>query len=220
MHEIAHLQVDQLLHLLNEKEVTSERLVAIFGLRAGTMGRHSSIITEDHFEYALKKARECDQHRSQSGKRNWTFGEEWNSDKHLEPLFGIPISIKDNIDMKGTRSTWGITARAERISEEDSSFIRCIKNAGLIPFVRTNLPQIAFTIECENYLWGRCCNPWNKDKTPGGSSGGEAAAIATCISPIGTGNDYGGSIRIPATFCGVCGLKPSIRRFSMAGNPQ
>lgn len=80
----------------------------------------------------------------------------------------------------------------------DSPLIRCLKNSGMIPFVRTNVPQIAFTYESNNFLWGRSVNPWNKERASGGSSGGEGALIAARGSPIGIGSDIGGSIRIPA----------------------
>lgn len=82
----------------------------------------------------------------------------------------------------------------------------------MIPLIKTNLPQLAFNFDTNNFLWGRCLNPWNKKKSVGGSSGGQAASLAAGISPIGIGNDMGGSIRIPAQFCGVSGLMPSANR--------
>jgi fatty acid amide hydrolase len=114
--------------------------------------------------------------------------------------------------MTDTRSTVGLTMRAEKIIKEDGPLVRCLKNSGMIPFMKTNIPQLGFTYETNNMLWGRCLNPWKKSKTTGGSSGGEAASIAAKISVIGVGNDYGGSVRIPAQFCGICALLPSTNR--------
>jgi Asp-tRNA(Asn)/Glu-tRNA(Gln) amidotransferase A subunit family amidase len=87
----------------------------------------------------------------------------------------------------------------------------------MIPIFKTNLPQMAFSFDSSNFLWGECKNPWNTNKTAGGSSGGEGAALAIGLSPIGIGNDMGGSIRIPAHFCGISGLMPSPRRLPGIG---
>lgn len=91
----------------------------------------------------------------------------------------------------------------------------CVKNSGLIPFVKTNLPQIALNFDTNNFLWGRCLNPWNNNKSAGGSSGGEGAIVAAKISPIGIGNDMLGSIRIPSSFNGVFGLMSSPGRLPL-----
>lgn len=117
--------------------------------------------------------------------------------------------------MAGTRSTIGLTARAEKVIEADNCIVICAKNSGMIPFVKTNLPQIALNYDSHNFLWGRCINPWNSAKSAGGSSGGEGAAVASKISPIGIGNDMLGSVRIPAMFNGVVGLMSSPGRLPM-----
>jgi Asp-tRNA(Asn)/Glu-tRNA(Gln) amidotransferase A subunit family amidase len=100
------------------------------------------------------------------------IGEEWNADRHFPALFGVPISIKDNLEMKSTAATIGLSSRANIINEEDSPHIVCIKNSGMIPFIKTNLPQLAFNFDSNNFLWGRALNPWNHNKSVGGSSGG------------------------------------------------
>lgn len=92
-----------------------------------------------------------------------------------------------------------------------------MKRTGLIPFMKTNLPQLAFNFDSYNFLWGRTLNPWNPKKSAGGSSGGEGAAIAARVSPIGVGNDMAGSIRIPAAFNGVFGLLCSADRLPFWG---
>jgi fatty acid amide hydrolase len=214
---VLRADVVELVRMLNKREVSSEQLVAIYGQRAATVGRELCIITEDNFKFALEKARECDRERSQSGRRNFTIGEEWNASTHLPVLFGVPISIKDNIEMESTVATVGLSARANNISTADSPQIVCIKRNGMIPFMKTNLPQLAFNFDSNNPLWGRVLNPWNHNKSAGGSSGGEAAAISAGISPIGVGNDMGGSLRLPAHFCGISSLMPSAHRLPELG---
>jgi Asp-tRNA(Asn)/Glu-tRNA(Gln) amidotransferase A subunit family amidase len=119
--------------------------------------------------------------------------------------------------MKSTSATIGLSCRANIINEEDSPHIVCIKNSGMIPFIKTNLPQLAFNFDSNNFLWGRTLNPWNHNKSVGGSSGGEGASLAAGISPIGVGNDMGGSLRIPAQFCGISALMPSPHRLPEMG---
>lgn len=111
----------------------------------------------------------------------------------------------------------GLSYRANNVNSQDSPHIVCIKNSGMIPFVKTNLPQLAFNFESYNFLWGRVLNPWNHKKTAGGTSGGEGASLAAGISAIGVGNDTGGSVRIPAHFCGVSALLPSPHRLPEMG---
>ena len=149
-----------------------------------------------------------------TGKRNWTFGEgEFDANKFLPPLFGIPISIKDSFDVEGLATTFGLMSRANSTPVE-SPLVKCLKNSGMIPFVKTNVPQLLMTFETNNNLWGRSLNPWNRERTVGGSSGGEAALIAVRGSPLGIGSDVGGSLRIPAEYNGVFTLKPSSKRIS------
>jgi fatty acid amide hydrolase len=94
---------------------------------------------------------------------------------------------------------------------------KAIKKGGMIPFVKTNLPQFAMNFDSNNFVWGRCLNPWQNSKSVGGSSGGEAAAIAARVSLLGVGNDIGGSLRIPAAFCGVTALLSGPRRLPKMG---
>ena len=138
-------------------------------------------------------------------------------EKYLPPLFGIPISVKENIPIQGTRATVGLTSRANNIDTKDAGIITNLKNSGAIPFIKTNLPQLALNFDSYNLLWGRTLNPWNKNKSAGGSSGGEGSALASRISPLGVGNDMLGSIRIPCAFNGVFGLLPSPHRLPVMG---
>jgi amidase len=127
----------------------------------------------------------------------------------LGPLHGVPCSIKENIDVAGTPTTQGVHAFAEAIASIDAPTTARMRAAGAIPFVRTNLPDFGLRVSTDSQLHGLTRNPWNPNVTAGGSSGGEASAIASGMSPIGLGNDIGGSLRNPAHCCGIASLKPS-----------
>ena len=125
------------------------------------------------------------------------------------PLCGVPITIKSSIDVQGMRSETGTRLRAGRIADRDAPLVARLKNAGAVPLGVTNTPELLMAWETDNLLYGRTNNPWDPRRTAGGSSGGEAAAIASGCSAGGVGSDGGGSIRVPAHFCGICGLKPT-----------
>lgn len=128
------------------------------------------------------------------------------------PLQGVPVAIKDNIFSKGIRTTYGSKMYADFIPEEDAVDLQRLKEAGAVILGKTNMPEFGLIAITENPLFGRTVNPWDLNKTCGGSSGGSAAAVAAGLCPIGMGNDAGGSIRIPAALCGVFGLKPQFGR--------
>lgn len=130
----------------------------------------------------------------------------------IGPLHGVPFTVKENIDLAGSATTQGLPAFAEAISPEDAPHIVQLRAAGAIPIGRTNLPEFGLRWHSDNALRGATRNPWNPALTPGGSSGGEAAALATGMTPLGLGNDYGGSLRVPSQFCGTAALKPSLGR--------
>ncbi|KAJ8276955.1 hypothetical protein GJAV_G00069770 [Gymnothorax javanicus] len=132
-------------------------------------------------------------------------------------LYGVPVSIKDNIGCKGHDSTCGVLSKLEQPAPVDSVLVQVLKKQGAIPFVKTNVPQGLLSYDCGNPIFGQTINPHNSQKTPGGSSGGEAALIAAGGSILGIGSDLGGSIRIPASFCGICGFKPTPNRLSLRG---
>ncbi|NXM47971.1 FAAH1 hydrolase, partial [Gymnorhina tibicen] len=127
-------------------------------------------------------------------------------------LYGIPISIKDHIGHKGHLATCGLVQCLGTLMEEDSVLVKVLKRQGAIPFAMTNVPQSLFSYECSNPIFGQTLNPLNPQKSPGGSSGGEGALIAGGGSILGIGSDVGGSIRLPSSFCGLCGLKPTAER--------
>jgi amidase len=131
-------------------------------------------------------------------------------------LHGVPFTIKENVDCMGSPTTQGIPALADFLPERDAAVVARMKGAGGVPLARTNLPEMGMRIDTDNPLRGRTRNPWNPALTPGGSSGGEAAALATGMTPIGIGNDIGGSLRNPAYCCGIAALKPTVGRIPLA----
>lgn len=127
-------------------------------------------------------------------------------------LHGVPVTIKDTIETAGLRSTSGSVLRQDFVPKADAPAVARIKAAGAIVLGKTNASEMAMDYTADNPVFGRTNHPLNPDLTPGGSSGGEAVAIATCMSPGGLGSDLAGSVRIPAHFCGICGLKPTTGR--------
>jgi amidase len=125
------------------------------------------------------------------------------------PLHGVPFTVKQNIDLAGSATNWGLPALANAVATVDSPVVERMKLAGAIPIGRTNCPDMGLRVHTDSGLFGLTRNPWHPDRTAGGSSGGEAAALAVGMSPIGLGNDIGGSLRNPAACCGIASLKPS-----------
>jgi Asp-tRNA(Asn)/Glu-tRNA(Gln) amidotransferase A subunit family amidase len=139
----------------------------------------------------------------------------------LGPLHGVPISIKSSIAISGLPHDTGTRLRAGCIASEDAVLVSRLKAAGAIVLGVTNTPELLMAWETDNLLYGRTNNPWDLSRTPGGSSGGESAAIASGCSAGGVGSDGGGSIRVPAHFTGICGLKPTPGRIPATGHfPQ
>ena len=131
------------------------------------------------------------------------------SGRPLGRFHGVPFTIKENIDVAGQATTNGVPIFADAIAPVSAPTVERMLAAGAIPIGRTNLPDMGLRIHTDSTLHGRTRNPWNPSRTAGGSSGGEAAALATGMSPIGLGNDIGGSLRNPAHACGVASIKPS-----------
>jgi len=127
----------------------------------------------------------------------------------LGRFHGVPVTVKENIDVAGTPTTQSVPALAEAVADRDAPLVERARAAGAIPIGRTNLPDLGLRVTTESSLHGVTHNPWHPGLTTGGSSGGEAAALASGMSPLGFGNDIGGSLRNPAHCCGVASIKPT-----------
>ncbi|KKK58907.1 hypothetical protein LCGC14_3039690, partial [marine sediment metagenome] len=131
---------------------------------------------------------------------------------NLPLLNGIPTSLKDLVELKGVRTTFGSRLYENFVSVKDSVVVKRLKDAGCVILGKTNTPEFGFKGVTDNKIFGATKNPWNIERTPGGSSGGAAAAAVSGLSPLAQGSDGGGSIRIPSCFSGVYGIKPSFGR--------
>jgi amidase len=143
------------------------------------------------------------------------------SDKHADsfgPLHGVPISVKSSVDVTGWSCECGSRLRKGYVPSQDATLVARLRSAGAILLGNTNVPEFLMAYETDNALYGRTNSPWDWERTPGGSSGGEAAAIAAGCSAGGVGSDGGGSIRVPAHFSGICGLKPTPGRVPSTGH--
>jgi aspartyl-tRNA(Asn)/glutamyl-tRNA(Gln) amidotransferase subunit A len=184
-------------------------------------GRVSSI---ELVERAIARARECEEMNlfitltdSQARERAAERDRELKQGEDRGPLHGIPIALKDLFYTKGIRTTAGSPLYADFVPEFDGDVVAQLEQAGAISIGKTNLHELAFGITSRNPHYGPVINPLDKSRLPGGSSGGSGAAIAAGIVPLALGSDTGGSIRIPASFCGIVGLKPTYERVSRRG---
>ena len=195
-----------LLEMLKVGEATSEQILVVYFQRAVTIGLDLQLISELNFMEALQKARECDRLRKE------------NPSACHGLLFGLPISLKDVFILKGTDASGGMAVRLFNPAHEDGLIVKALKEEGAIPYVKSNVPQTIFSFNTLNQTYGQARNPWDRLRMPGGSSGGEAGLIAARCSPLGLGNDIGGSVRIPSLFCGVVGFRPTSDRVTRAGS--
>jgi fatty acid amide hydrolase len=130
----------------------------------------------------------------------------------IGPLHGVPVTVKDQFDVGGLPTTFGVARLAGRSADANGPMVTALREAGAIVLGKTNVPQTLGAIETDNTLFGRTNNPWDLTRTPGGSSGADGALVAAGGSPLSLGADYGGSLRIPAAWNGICTLKPTARR--------
>ena len=181
--------------LVRSKQVSSRELVEAHLTRIEEVNPKVNAVVRVLAESALAMAKVRD---------DQTMKGEFTGSFH-----GVPYTVKDNIDIAGLPTTQGIPALAEAVPTNTSPVVERMNAAGAITIARTNLPDLGLRIHTDSSLFGRTKNPWNPDRTVGGSSGGEGAALATGMSPIGLGNDIGGSLRNPAHCCGIASIKPS-----------
>jgi amidase len=171
--------------------------------RVQDAGRRLNALAAFDPDAALAAADEADTARAQGDRR---------------PLLGLPVTVKDSLDVAGMVATGGSLARADHVPDRDATAVRRLRRAGAIVLAKSNLPEYSSSYETDNLVYGRTVHPFDPQRTPGGSSGGEAALAAADASPLGLGTDGGGSIRVPAHYCGVFGLRPTIGRVPMTGN--
>ena len=181
--------------MLRARDVSSVEMVDAFIERIESVNHGLNAVVTLVEERAGREAEESDKRLGGKGE--------------VRPLEGLPITIKDSIITAGVRSTWGMKMFEHHVATQDAPTVARLRAAGAIIIGKTNTPEMTMDYDCDNPVFGQTNNPWNRERVPGGSSGGEAAALAVGMSPLGMGSDYRGSIRVPAHFCGVVGLKPT-----------
>ena len=174
---------------------SSAEVVDAFIARIESLQPSLRMVTHERFEQARREAIAADKRRA--------------SDEALPPLNGVPISVKECFHVAGLPTNLGVTGRNERAASQDAALVSRLRAAGAIVLAKTNLSQLGLYLESDNPRFGRTNNPWNESMTCGGSSGGEAVMAAIRGSALGVASDLGGSIRLPAHFCGVHGFKPT-----------
>ena len=194
----------ELARLIRTKAISSEELVRAHVRRILEVNRALNAVCQLDEKSALKSARAADAALARGDKPG--------------PLHGVPMTIKDSFDTQGIISTGGTSGRAKYIPSHDATAVARLRAAGAIILGKTNTPELTISYETENLIYGRTNNPYDLTRTPGGSSGGAAAIVAVGGSPLELGSDTAGSIRIPAHFCGIAGLKPTYGRVSRAGH--
>jgi fatty acid amide hydrolase len=196
--ELGRLDASELTRLIASGAVSAIEAVEAHIERIEQVNPKLNAVVVKRYDQARKEARAADQRRAAGAQ--------------LGPLHGVPITIKECLDLEGTPATFGLPARASILAERDDAYVARMRAAGAIVLGKTNVAQLLFYIESDNPLYGRTNNPWNLNRTSGGSSGGEAAIIAAGGSALGLGTDIGGSLRYPAAFCGIASLKPTAGR--------
>lgn len=196
MDELLTLSALQLAEKISQKEVTPSEVLEAHIIRTEQVNPRLNAMVEKDFNRARKLALE----QTEQLKKN---------NSNLPPLFGVPFTVKEMFAYSGMRRTGGSIHHKNDVMDWDSTLVSRLKAAGGIPMGTTNVPELGFWFETYNKVYGVTNNPYDLKRTPGGSSGGEGALIGAGASPIGIGSDVGGSIRMPATFCGIFGHKPS-----------
>jgi fatty acid amide hydrolase len=204
MHALCEKPAHELANLLAAREVSSEEVTRAHLDRIAEADGAFHAFTTVLRPEALAGARRADEERRRG--------------EHRGPLHGLPVTVKESLDFAGHASTLGTTRRRSIIAAEDAGVVEMLRRAGAVILGRTNVSQILLFHESRNPVFGQTANPWSLAHTPGGSSGGEAAAIAAGMSPLGVGTDIGGSIRVPAHFAGIAGLKPTLDRWTNKGS--
>src|SRR5918992_372306 len=198
-HELAFAGAARQADLVRRGEVSAVELVELSLDRIGRLEPELNAFRTVMAERALADARQADARRGAGGER---------------PLLGVPIAVKDTEDVGGEVTGWGTAAHGGP-AERDNDLVMRLRGAGAVVVGKTNLPELAILGATEGPAFGVTRNPWDPDRTPGGSSGGSGAAVAAGLCAAATGSDGAGSIRIPASCCGLVGMKPQRDRVSL-----
>ena len=181
--------------IIRQREASAEEVLEAHLRQIATHNQPlNAVVTLDE-EGARRRAREADETLARGGV--------WG------PLHGVPVTVKDCFETAGVRTTSGFPLLKEHVPTEDATVVARLRAAGAIVMGKTNLALLATDWQTNNPVFGRTSNPWDLSRTPGGSSGGSGAAVAAGLSPLDVGSDIGGSIRVPAHFCGIYGFKPT-----------
>jgi amidase len=203
MTDLTFVPAYQLAQMIGDRQVSSLEVIEAYLTKISQHNSQLNAICTLDAENARSKAIAAD--------LALTKGEKWGR------LHGVPITVKDIFETAGLRTTAGYVPLKDYMPLQDATMVARLKAAGAIVLGKSNMAELGGDYQSTNSLFSPVKNPWNLAYTPGGSSGGSAAAVAAGLSPLDLGNDFGGSIRQPAHFCGVYGLKPTDRRISTAG---
>ncbi len=201
---LTELSAAELAKAIRNGETTSKDVTAAFINRIEQKNKGLNAFVSKEFDLALKAAGEYDKIPAGNSKRS-------------SPLFGVPIALKDNMCEQGTKVTCCSKILENFIAPYDAAVVEKLKEAGMPILGKSNMDEFAMGSSTENSVYGPSLNPWDKQRIPGGSSGGSAVAVAAGLAPVALGSDTGGSIRQPASCCGVVGLKPTYGRVSRYG---
>ncbi|MFI6170145.1 amidase family protein [Nocardia sp. NPDC051052] len=195
------LDATSLAAMIAAREITATQVLVSHLDRITEVDPVVGAMTSVHTETALDAAEAADRHTG-----------------HRGPLHGVPFTVKNNLDVAGSPTTWGVAAFADAVAPVDAPIVAALRRAGAIPIGRTNMPDFATRWHTDNDVTGPTFNPWDASRSPGGSSGGDAVAVATGMAPLGLGTDFGGSLRVPAAFCGVTSLRTTPGRVAVASS--
>jgi amidase len=205
MNELLSFSATQQAALIRQRKISSLELVEAHLDQIAAVNPTINAAVAVFDEQAVAEARAADQATAR--------------DECPGVLHGVPFSVKDSLELAGSVCTAGTLGGAgAQPSTEDATLVGRLRAAGAIPIAKTNLPDLLFAFESDNLVFGATNNPYDPARTSGGSSGGEAALIASCGSPFGLGSDAAGSVRLPAAFCGIAGIKPTSGRLPRTGH--
>ncbi len=199
----AYRSAGQLVESLQQREVSALELTDLFIARIEALDGDLNAMPVRDFARAREAAKEADAALAR-GER--------------QPLLGVPVTIKESYNIAGLPTTWGIPAFKDFVPPEDALAVSRLKAAGAIVLGKTNVPLSLGDWQSYNDIYGATNNPWDKGRSPGGSSGGSSAALAAGFGPLSLGSDIGGSLRVPAHFCGICAHKPTYELVSSRGH--